>query len=172
MSSPRKKLILLPDRVLATIEKLRDRIHERFGERGLYRVCGQLLEIAKIDMLDVRSIGRRYIWLRLLITLILAAAAAMLWRVAPLFKGVTTPATEISSVLQGIEAAANLTLLTGAVVIFLVRLEVRFKRRRALEVPARASLHRPRHRHASAHEGSEQVHRRIDHAVVAARRTQ
>ncbi len=133
MSSDRKKLILLPDRVLATIEKLRDRIRERFGEPGLYRVCGQLLEIAKIDMRDARSIGRRYIWLRLFITLILAAAAAMLWRVAPLFKDVSAPVTEISSVLQGIEAAANLTLLTGAAIIFLVRLEVRLKRRRALE---------------------------------------
>ncbi len=136
MSSRRKKVILMPDRIIATIATLRNRIHERFGDRGLFRVCGQLLEIAKIDTQRAVSIGRRYIWLRLFIVLTLAAAVALLWRVAPLFTTVTTPAADLSSVLQGIEAAANLTLLTGAAIIFLVRLERRLKRQRAL-----AALH-------------------------------
>jgi hypothetical protein len=128
-----KKIILMPDRVIATIATLRNRIHERFGERGLFRVCGQLLEIAKLDIRRAVSIGRRYFWLRLLIFLTLAAAAAMVWRVAPLLNNVTTPASDLSGVLQGIEAAFNLTLLTGAAIIFLVRLEQRLKRRRALD---------------------------------------
>jgi hypothetical protein len=132
VSSRRKKIILVPDRVIATIATLRNRIHERFGERGLFRVCGQLLELAKVDMRRAQSIARRYFWLRLLIVLTLVAATAVVWRVAPLFSNVTTPAADVSSVLQGIEAAANLTLLTGAAIIFLVRLEVRLKRRRAL----------------------------------------
>jgi hypothetical protein len=127
----RKKLILLPDIVVSTIATLRNRIHERFGDRGLFRVCGQLLEIAKTDMQRAVSIGRPYIWLRLLILLTLAAAVALLWRVAPLFN-FNAPATDIYSAAQGIEAAANLTLLTGAAIIFLVRLEARLKRRRAL----------------------------------------
>jgi hypothetical protein len=131
VSSRRKKLILLPDIVVATIATLRDRIHERFGDRGLFRVCGQLLEIAKTDMRHAGSISRPYIWLRLLILLTLAAAVALLWRVAPLFN-FNAPATDIYSAAQGIEAAANLTLLTGAAIIFLVRLEARLKRRRAL----------------------------------------
>jgi hypothetical protein len=131
VSSHRKKLILLPDIVVSTIATLRNRIHERFGDRGLFRVCGQLLEIAKTDMQRAVSIGRPYIWLRLLILLTLAAAVALLWRVAPLFN-FNAPATDIYSAAQGIEAAANLTLLTGAAIIFLVRLEARLKRRRAL----------------------------------------
>jgi hypothetical protein len=122
----------MPDRVIATIAMLRNRIHERFGERGLFRVCGQLLEIAKIDTQRAVSIGRRYFWLRLLIVLTLAAAGAVVWKVLPLFSG-ATPASDLSAILQGIEAAANLTLLTGAAIIFLVRLEARLKRRRALE---------------------------------------
>jgi len=132
VSSRRKKIILMPDRVIATIGTLRNRIHERFGERGLFRVCGQLLELAKVDMRRAQNIARRYFWLRLLIVLTLVATAAVVWRVAPLLSNVTTPAADVSSVLQGIEAAANLTLLTGAAIIFLVRLEVRLKRRRAL----------------------------------------
>jgi hypothetical protein len=83
-------------------------------------------------MRRAQNIARRYFWLRLLIVLTLVAAAAVVWRVAPLLSNVTTPAADVSSILQGIEAAANLTLLTGAAIIFLVRLEVRLKRRRAL----------------------------------------
>jgi hypothetical protein len=130
--SRRTKIILMPDRVIATIATLRNRVHERFGERGLFRVCGQLLEIAKVDTRRAVSIGRRYFWLRLLIVLTLAAAGAVVWRVAPLLTS-ATPASDLSAVLQGIEAAANLTILTGVAIIFLVRLEIRLKRRRALD---------------------------------------
>jgi hypothetical protein len=135
VSSRRSKLILMPDRVIATIATLRNRIYERFKDCGLYRVCGQLLDIAKIDTVRAINIGRRYIWLRLLTVLTLATAVALAWRVAPLFNAAGA-ASDISSVLQGIEAAANLTVLTGAAIIFLVRLEQRLKRRRAL-----AALH-------------------------------
>jgi hypothetical protein len=132
VSSRRKKLILMPDRVIATIETLRKRIHERFGECGLYRVCRQLRDIAEIDARRAVSIGRRYIWLRLLVLLTLAAGIAVLWLVLPLFDFTKTSA-DIYSVAQGIEAAANLTLLTGAAIIFLVKMEERLKRRRALD---------------------------------------
>jgi hypothetical protein len=132
MSRRRKKLILIPEHVIATIATLRNRIHERFGERGLYRVCGQLLEIAKADIRRAGSIGRRYFWLRLFILLVVAAAAAVVWRVVPLLAG-AAPASDLSAMIQGIEAAANLTLLTGAAIIFLVKLEERLKRRRALD---------------------------------------
>ena len=81
--SRRKKLILIPEHVVATIETLRQRILERFGECGLAWVCGQLLEIAKVDARRARSIGRRYIFLRLLVFMILAAGAAFLGRARP-----------------------------------------------------------------------------------------
>jgi hypothetical protein len=132
VSSRRKKLILIPERVVATIETLRKRIHERFGECGLYRVCSELRDIAEIDARRAVRIGRRYIWLRLLVILTLIAGVEALWRVLPLFDFTRTTA-DIYSVVQGIEAAANLTLLTGAAVLFLIKLEERLKRRRALD---------------------------------------
>jgi hypothetical protein len=131
VSSRRKKLILIPDRVVATIETLFKRIVERFGDCGLSRLCAQLADIAKLDARRAVSIGRRYIWLRLLVLLTLAAGITVLWRVLPLFDFTKTSA-DIYSVVQGIEAAANLTLLTGAAIIFLVKMEERLKRRRAL----------------------------------------
>jgi hypothetical protein len=133
--SRKKKLILIPDRVVATIETLRHRIHERFGERGLYRVCGQLLEIAKADVQRARSLGRRYIWLRLLIALTLAVTAWLAWRMVPLFD-FSTATQGLAGEVQALDAAAHLMLLTVAAILGLVKLEQRLKRRRAL-----AALH-------------------------------
>lgn len=132
MSSRPKKIILRPDRVIDTIATLRNRIHERFGEPGLFRVCGQLLEIARIDGQRASSLGRGYVGMRVLIFVIVAAAAASLWQVAPVFLN-AGPAGDITELLQGIEAAVQLTLLTGAAILFLVNLEERLKRRRALD---------------------------------------
>lgn len=94
--------------MVATIETLLKRILERFGNCGLSRVCAQLAEIARIDARRAVSIGRRYIWLRLLVFLTVATGITVLWRVLPLFD-FTRTSTDIYSVVQGIEAAANIT---------------------------------------------------------------
>ncbi|MBO0751973.1 MAG: hypothetical protein J2P53_07675 [Bradyrhizobiaceae bacterium] len=132
MSSRHKKIILRPDRVIDTIATLRNRIHERFGEPGLFRVCGQLLEIARIDGQRASSLGRGYFGMRLLLAVVLAAGGAALWQVAPVFLS-AGPARDITSLLLGIESAVQLVLLTGAAILFLVNLEERLKRRRALD---------------------------------------
>jgi hypothetical protein len=136
VSSDREKLILIPDRVVETIETLLARILERFGNCGLSRVCAQLSEIAKEDTQRAIRIGRRYIWLRALILVMLAAGVGVLGWVLTLIDFSKTAADSVYSVAQGIEAAANLTILTGAAILFLLKLEERLKRRRAL-----AALH-------------------------------
>jgi hypothetical protein len=133
--SRRKKLILIPEQVIETIATLRQRILERFGDCGLALVCGQLLEIAKVDTRRARNIGRRYIFLRLLVFAILAVGGAFMYDVLTQID-FTRTAGDVSSILQGIDAAANLTLLTGAMAFSLFTLEQRLKRRRAL-----AALH-------------------------------
>lgn len=129
--SARRKLILQPGSVVATIATLCARIEERFGDCGLSGVCGHLLEVAKVDMGRAAGIGRPYIGLRMLNLVTLAAAAAALWSLAPLFD-LSAAATDVYAVAQGIEATANLMLLAAAAVIFLIRLERRLKRRGAL----------------------------------------
>ncbi len=136
MSSDREKLILRPGPVVDTIERLLARILERFGNCGLSRVCAQLFEIAKEDTRRAVSIGRSYIWLRALVFAMLAAGIAVLGWVLTLIDFTKASADSVYSVAQGIEAAANLTLLTGAAMLFLLKLEERLKRRRAL-----AALH-------------------------------
>jgi len=132
MSSDRDKLILLPDRVVETIEKLLARILERFGNCGLSRVCTQLGVIAREDTQRAANIGRSYIWLRMLVFVLLGLGIAVLGWVLTLIDFTRTTADSVYSLLQGIEAAANLTLLTGAAMLFLLKLEERLKRRRAL----------------------------------------
>jgi hypothetical protein len=136
VSSKREKLILRPGPVVETIERLVARIFERFGDCGLYRLCAQLLDIAKKDTRRAISIGRRYIWLRALVFGILAAGIAILGWMLTLIDFTNAAADSVSSVAQGIEAAANLTILLGAAIVFLLKLEERLKRRRAL-----AALH-------------------------------
>jgi hypothetical protein len=129
-------MILRSGPVVETIERLVARIFERFGDCGLYRVCAQLHAIAKKDTRRAVSIGRRYIWLRVLVFSILAAGIAVLGWMLMLIDFSRTAADSVYSAAQGIEAAANLTILVGAAVVFLLRLEERLKRRRAL-----AALH-------------------------------
>jgi hypothetical protein len=131
VSRRRKKLILLPDHVVRTIDTLHNRIRERFPNAGLARVCAQLAEIARLDTKRAANLKRRYVWLRLFILLTLAAGFWIVWQLVSLFN-VTTTTADLSAVLQGIEAATNLTLLTVAAIIFLLRLEAGLKRRRAL----------------------------------------
>jgi hypothetical protein len=121
----------MPDRVIATIDKLRNRIHERFGKCGLHKVCGQLLEIAKADVQRAADIGRSYVFLRVFVVLTLVAAAAFAWRVVALFDF-----SGLTSEVQALDAAAHLMLVTAGVILGLVKFEQRLKRRRAL-----AALH-------------------------------
>jgi len=135
-TSGREKMILIPDRVVETLEMLLARILERFGKCGLANVCAQLCQIAREDTQRALSIGRSYIWLRILVFVMLAAGVGGLVWVLSLIDFTRTAADSVYSVLQGIEAAANLTVLTGAAMLSLIKLEERLKRRRAL-----AALH-------------------------------
>jgi hypothetical protein len=136
----REKLVLLPDKVVATIETLHARIRERFGHCGLANVCAELCRIAREDTERARNIARGYVGLRVLVFVLLAGGiAAFAWVVSVIDLGKTAAAARsdnVYSILQGIDAAANLTLITGAAILFLIKLEERLKRRKAL-----AALH-------------------------------
>ena len=132
VASDRQKLILIPEKVIETIETLHARIFERFGECGLAKICAELGGIAKEDARRALEIERRYVWLRVLIFVTLAAGVAALGWVLTRIDLTRMSGDSIYSVLQGIEAAANLTLLTGAATLSLIKLEQRLKRRSAL----------------------------------------
>jgi hypothetical protein len=121
-----------PQKVIDTIAALEKRIAERFPGAGLASVCAELLAIARENSARARRISRPSHLLRLgIFVLVIVGAGGLLW-IASLFQSVPATTDNVFSVLQGLEAAANLTVLVGAGLFFLVRLEERLKRARAL----------------------------------------
>ena len=121
-----------PARVIETIGALRQRISERFPGAGLANVCSTLHVIAKENSTRAERISKSNLPLRLLIVVIMLAGAAGLGWIVYQFYLFPRSADNVYSVLQGVEAAANLTVLLGAAVFFLVRIEERLKRNNAL----------------------------------------
>jgi hypothetical protein len=120
------------DKVIDTIATLERRIAERFPGAGLRGVCGELLTIARETSERALHIGRTNTALRGVVVVFLAGSLWLMVWIAARIDFTRTNADNVYSVLQGIEAAANLTVLMGASLFFLFRIEERLKRRRAL----------------------------------------
>ena len=132
MQATRTYRALDPEKVVDTIRQLHRRICERFPGAGLGGVCAELLVIAGESSARAERISRRNVALWIAISTLMAASAVALVWIARLIDFTRTSADSVFSVLQGLEAAANLVVLIGATLFFLVTIEVRLKRRRAL----------------------------------------
>jgi hypothetical protein len=123
-----------PQKVIETIATLQRRIAERFSGAGLAAVCGELLVLAREDSVRAQVIGRRHILLRLAVfALSVAGIGLFIWILNQVdFSRTSTSADNVYSVFQGIEALANMVVLLGAALFFLITIEQRLKRRRAL----------------------------------------
>jgi hypothetical protein len=121
-------------KVVMTLERLHARIAERFPDAGLTRVAADLVEIARQTSARARSIAQPLLLLRLGVILIVAATASFgAWLIihSPLPRLQLNP--DVAGMAQGLEAAVNLLILAGASIWFLMSLEQRLKRRRALK---------------------------------------
>jgi hypothetical protein len=131
LAQPRTSLSLDAHRVVETIGTLRRRILERFPGAGLGDVCGELLAVAQASSARAQSIARRHVLLRLgLLVLSAGAIGVLAWVLSQL--DYSQRDGNLFSVFQGIEAVANLTVLTGGILLFMLTIEQRLKRRRAL----------------------------------------
>jgi hypothetical protein len=117
--------------ILGTIDRLRSRIEERFPGSGLGKVCSQLLEISRHARERAAWIAKPILPLRIataaLAVLIVAGLVLMFTRLRP-----PPGAFELGQFIQVLEAGINDVALIGAAIFFLVTLESRIKRRRAL----------------------------------------
>ena len=117
--------------IVRTLQSLERRIVERFPGSGLSSVCRELVAIGEQVQERARSIAAPNVPLR--IALFIAIAATIVGLVAV---GITVKlqvgTAELFGVFQGVEAAANIVVLAGAALFFLVSLETRIKRRRSL----------------------------------------
>lgn len=119
-----------PVRIIETLDRLRDRIKRRFPESGLSRLAEQLAETARRTRARAVEISANNWPLRIAVTLIiLAGATAILW--AGRLLHIENVETNVG-LLQTLEAAVNLVLLFGGATWFLVGLDDRLKRQRAL----------------------------------------
>ena len=122
------------ERIIATVAALRDRIEERFPGSGLGRIAEQLLHIAEVTAARVVWVQRPLVWLRVV------AWVVALWVVALVLLAVvyglrvqpSTGSISVVDFLQALEAGLNDVVLIGAAIWFLVTVEGRIKRRRAL----------------------------------------
>jgi hypothetical protein len=120
-----------PDQIAETIDRLRQRIERRFPGSGLARVCAELDRIAEKAKERAAWIARPILTLRIGVGLLSALIVAGL--VSTLFSlrahGETFRLLEF---VQLLESGINDVVLVGAAIFFLVTLENRIKRHRAL----------------------------------------
>jgi hypothetical protein len=125
--------ILNADHIEATIARLLARMEERFPDRGLTRLCGELLTIAREDSERLSWQARPNILLRsgvaLALVLAVGATGALVWWLSRRL----SLSTEAFSVVQGVDAAINVIVLASAAIWFMLNLEARLRRRAVLE---------------------------------------
>jgi len=120
-----------PVHIVNTIERLQERIDARFPSAGLGRVCTELLLTAQKSSLEAAKLAERNWPLRSAIGAILILGVAAQFAAAK-FLHLDRFEANIG-LLQSLEAAVNLIILFGGAAWFLLTIEERFKRQRALD---------------------------------------
>ncbi len=139
MDSPSRgktaQLVLRDSEIIATVARLQRRIGERFPDSGLYKLCGELLELARRASERSQWINRPILLLRVCgyglgVVLVALLIASVTFAVTNL--RVNEEDLRASNLVPFIEALSNEAVLLGAGIFFLFTLEKRIKRRRAL----------------------------------------
>jgi hypothetical protein len=120
-----------PVRIVETLKRLQERIDRRFPSAGLGRVCAQLIETAHAAIEEAAKLAAPNWQLRIAVSAIIVAGAAAQYMAADFLHLDEFEANV--SFLQSLEAAVNLLILFGGAAWFLMTLEERFKRQRALD---------------------------------------
>ena len=118
-----------PAKILATAERLERRVAERFPDRGLTQVAGEVVALSRTVQKEVHQLQPPLWWLRGLVALVVAAGAAVFLWVGSILPLSQVGRDAIGSV-QSFEAVINTLLLAGLGLVALVRLEARVKRQR------------------------------------------
>jgi hypothetical protein len=122
-----------PEGLIRTVQRLHDRIQKRFENSGLSNVAGELLKISQEAAARAVWIQNPHIPLRAGIALLLVmAATGIAWVMTGL--RLDPSIDSLGELLATLEAGVNIVLLAGAGIWFLISLEVRVKRSRALQM--------------------------------------
>jgi hypothetical protein len=121
-----------PERIVQTASLLRRRIDERFPDAGLGRVAAELESVAREAAALSAWMARPHWPVRIAV---FSAIALLLGGVVAAVTQIQVPpgTSGISDLLQGLEALVNDIAFVGIAIYFLLGLEVRRKRARALD---------------------------------------
>ena len=120
------------DKVYETLIRLQTRITERFPDSNLRKVCGHLMEVTEESSENIEWISRP-LWLicGLTYTVIAVSIIAIVYGFTLLNYNIENP--NFGDILALAESTINDLVLLGAAIFFLLTLENRMKRSRALK---------------------------------------
>jgi hypothetical protein len=120
-----------PERIIKTIDQLEQRITDRFPESGLRKVCLEFLYVSQKTKKRIEWISKPNLSLRLFSYLILLIGiGGLVYSIS--YVELTIKDTTLVNIVTLSEAIFNDILLLGAAVFFLVTIETRQKRKKAL----------------------------------------
>jgi len=122
---------LQPDKIVDTIAKLQRRISERFDGSSLSKVGSDLSDIAQDAAHRAEAIRRPNVGLRLIIFLLIATVIGVIFIIVRSLR-LNDELLELEHFITSFEAGASSCVLIGAAIVFLITLEMRVKRSRAL----------------------------------------
>jgi hypothetical protein len=121
-----------PDKIIATLDLLAQRIGERFPHTGLERVSRELTEIARHTSASVTEIARPNILIRAFVAAVIATSLGLLVWLLLLAIGLEA-SSELTNIMQGLDSATSLLLVLGGLALYLSTLESRWRRERAMK---------------------------------------
>src|SRR5687767_12074671 len=125
------KLKLDPQKIIQTLEQLERRISERFPESGLRKVCMEVLETVYKSQSNIAWLSRPNIPVRVIsILIILVGIGALIYSLTLVDLKIAD--TTLATIVTFSEALFNVIILIGAAIFFLISIETRLKRQRAL----------------------------------------
>jgi hypothetical protein len=123
---------LTPSKIVETIATLQRRIEERFPGSGLATIASELHVISQDAVVRADRIRRPNWWLRAVIALLIGIILVVLVEIAINLR-VTGDVLQVDTFAQLVDSSLASLVLVGAAIAFLVSLEVRIKRQRALQ---------------------------------------
>ncbi|MGC6464074.1 MAG: hypothetical protein ACON38_12085 [Akkermansiaceae bacterium] len=124
-----------PDKLILTVSKMADRVDEVFPSSGLASVANEVAAVAEGTVARVEEIQKPRILLRLMVGLLVAAAVAGPFMFSVLLT-FSEKVNNLGDFLEATDAGLHLLLILTGGIIFLVGLESRLKRNKALEALA------------------------------------
>jgi hypothetical protein len=124
-------LQLNSEQITYTMERLHTRIGQRLPEAGILEVAKNLVDLCRHSSDRTRQIARPIFWVR---SLVIVFLVLLLGFIVLIFVQVEMPEgrLELFNILQAFESGINDIVFTGIAIFFLVTLENRIKRGRAV----------------------------------------